>query len=41
MLYYEDGYVCDTSDGARELVSKDYLEYALSLGINIHGGKWR
>ena len=37
MLYYEDGYVYDTSDGARELVPKDYLEYALSLGINIHG----
>lgn len=44
MLYYEDGYVCDTSDGTRQLISEQELSNAQSLGIKIlgvDGADWR
>lgn len=44
MLYYESGYMCDTSTGTRQVVSRQELTYYLSLGLDIKGvdgGDWR
>ena len=37
MLYYEHGFVYDTSDNTKEFVSEQYLINALKLGIPIQG----
>ena len=44
MLYYESGYICDTSTGTRQVVSRQELTHYLSLGLDIKGvdgGDWR
>lgn len=44
MLYYESGYICDTSTGTRQVVSRQELTHYLSLGLEIRGvdgGDWR
>lgn len=44
MLYYESGYICDTSTGTRQVVSRQELTHYMSLGLDIKGvdeGDWR
>ena len=44
MLYYESGYIYDTSTGIRQVVSRQELTHYLSLGLDIKGvdgGDWR
>lgn len=35
MLFYEEGFLCDTSTGTRQVVSRQELTHYLFLGLDI------